>query len=167
MDIYVIRHAWAGHYGDPDWPDDSQRPLTDAGRERFAAVVDALCQREFSPSLIATSPYVRCRQTAQIVAERLAANGGPNQIEIAELDELTPGSDLKKVFRWTTKQNAESVAWVGHAPDVGHLTAALLGDKRLMIRFAKGACAALRVDGELEFGAGELRWMTTAKMLGC
>ena len=26
MDLYIIRHAWAGHFGDPAWPDDSQRP---------------------------------------------------------------------------------------------------------------------------------------------
>ena len=175
MNIYIIRHAWAGHFGDPGWSDDSQRELSDEGRERFANVVDALCEREFAPSLIATSPYIRCRQTADIVAERVASAGQESDtkpgiepgIDIVELDALTPGSDLGEIFRWTQEQTVKSIALVGHAPDVGHLTAALLGDSRTMIRFAKGACAAVRVEEDVEYGAGELRWMTTAKMLGC
>ena len=69
MILYVIRHAWAGHYGDPAWPDDSQRPLTDEGRQRFARVVAELVKRGFAPQRIATSPLVRCRQTALV--ERL------------------------------------------------------------------------------------------------
>ena len=42
MNLFIIRHAWAGHAGDPAYPDDSQRPLTDEGRNRFRRMVEAL-----------------------------------------------------------------------------------------------------------------------------
>ncbi len=164
MILYVIRHAWAGHYGDPDWPDDDQRPLTDEGRERFARVVRELAKRGFAPEVIATSPLVRCRQTAEIVAEEL-----PNRPDVVSRDELVPDSDLGGLLRWTNRKarECEQLAWVGHAPDVGRLTAALIGDCRGWIRFAKGAVAAVRFPGQARPGEGELRWLVTAKVLGC
>lgn len=164
MILYVIRHAWAGEYGDPAWPDDSQRPLTEEGRERFARLVHQLAQRDFAPELIATSPLVRCLQTAQIVAEGL-----PNRPDVVPRDELVPDSDLEGLLRWTNRKasRCEQLAWVGHAPDVGRLTAALIGDAKGWIRFAKGAVAAVRFPARAAPGEGELRWLVTAKVLGC
>ena len=164
MILYIIRHAWAGHYGDPAWPDDSQRPLTDEGRERFVRMVRKLAKREFAPQVIATSPLVRCRQTAEIVAEGLSSRP-----DVVPRDELVPDSDLEGLLRWTNRKAGavEQLAWVGHAPDVGQLTAALVGGSRAWIRFAKGAVAAVRFPGRAALGEGELRWLVTAKVLGC
>jgi len=160
--IYVIRHAWAGHFGDPGWSDDSQRPLTEDGRRRFTQVVKQLIKRGFAPEIIASSPYVRCRQTADIVAKHVA--GSPQVVEIAA---LKPHSDMVSLFEWTRLQECDEVAWVGHAPDVGYLTATLLGDCGSAIRFAKGACAAVRLDGTVGDAVGQLHWLATAKLLGC
>ncbi len=164
MDLYIIRHAWAEQYGDPRWPDDGLRPLTDAGRARFAQVVSRLAQRGFAPQLIATSPLVRCAQTARIVADGLS--GDP---QVVELDELAPGSDLEGLLGWTGQQAAEygQIAWVGHAPDVGRLTGDLIGQPDAWIRFAKGAVAAIRFEDLPQLGGGELRWLVTAKVLAC
>ena len=74
MILYIIRHAWAGHYGDPDWPDDRQRPLSPDGKNRFGQVVRKLAGRGVAPELIASSPLVRCRETAEIVAEGTSAS---------------------------------------------------------------------------------------------
>jgi len=164
MDLTIIRHAWAGHYGDPQWPDDDLRPLSPEGKKRFARMVAKLAGKEFAPQIIATSPLVRCRQTADIVAEGVP--GGP---EVVELDALEPASELDELIGWTVRQaeDCDRVAWVGHAPDVGHLTAALIGQSRGWIRFAKGAVAAIRFDDQIAPGEGELRWLVTAKILGC
>jgi phosphohistidine phosphatase len=164
MDLYIIRHAQAGHFGDPNWPDDTQRPLTDEGRQRFAQLVQQLADRGFAPEVIATSPMVRCRQTAQIVAE--SARSSP---EILELDALLPGNNLEALLEWTTEQSRQysQLAWIGHAPDVGRLTAELIGDRDTWVRFSKGAIAAVRFYGPPEIGSGELRWLVTAKTLGC
>lgn len=161
MLLYIIRHAHAYEYGDPRWPDDSRRPLEKKGVERFTQVVKLLAQRGFEPEIIATSPYVRCRQTAGLVADHSA-----NSPEIVELSALTPGSDLEATLRWSQQQEVESMAWVGHSPDVNRFAAAMIGDGSGSIRFAKGAVASIRIHGELAAGAGELNWLATAKLLG-
>jgi phosphohistidine phosphatase len=161
MHIYIIRHAWAYEHGDPRWPDDSQRPLEQEGAERFARVVELLTQRGFAPDAIATSPYVRCRQTAEIVAAH--STQSPQLVELAG---LKPGSDFAELIEWTKQQRVESVAWVGHAPDVTWLAASLISEGDAMIRFAKGAVASIRVEGPLGAGCGELQWHATAKLLG-
>ncbi len=71
MKLYIVRHAWAGEHGDPRYPDDRLRPLTEEGSRRFATVVKKLVDRGFRPRLVATSPLLRCLQTAEIVAEHV------------------------------------------------------------------------------------------------
>ena len=161
MHLYIIRHAWAYEHGDPRWPDDSQRPLEKEGAERFAQVVKLLAARGLAPQTIATSPYLRCRQTAEIAAIR-----SPQSPQITELDALRPGSDFDELIEWTRQQQVESVAWVGHAPDVGRLAASLISEGDAAIRFAKGSVASIRVEGPLGAGCGELEWHATAKLLG-
>lgn len=164
MNLYIIRHGQAGHFGDPQWPDDGKRPLTEEGKERFARVVEKLVERGFAPEVIATSPLLRCLQTAEILADGL-----PNRPEVVELDALRPGSDLPALLDWTAQQPPEhrQVSWVGHAPDVGRMVAALIDASDSWIRFAKGATALIRFHGRPEIARGEFRWLLTAKMLGC
>lgn len=161
MFVYIARHAWAGERGDPRWPDDSLRPLTPEGIDRYDQVVTALASRGFAPVRIATSPYVRCRETAEIVAKRVAGNP-----PIVELEDLEPVSYLEPVIDWTNEQGGVDVCWVGHSPDVEQFTAALIGDTSARIRFAKGAVAAIEFDEEVFAGGGELYWLASAKLLG-
>ncbi|HYW79766.1 MAG TPA: histidine phosphatase family protein [Thermoguttaceae bacterium] len=164
MDLYIIRHAWAGDYGDPQWPDDSLRPLSKEGKRRFAGFVDALASRGFAPELIATSPLIRCVETAQLVAR-----GVEGEPDVIQRNELLPESDLQGLLAWTEAQSRKyrHIAWVGHAPDVGQLTAALVGNGQSWIRFSKGAIAAIRFPGLPRPAEAELRWLVTAKVLGC
>lgn len=164
MDLYIIRHAWAMEQDGSRWPDDGQRPLTAAGRKRFALVVKKLVDGGMTPSLIASSPLVRCVETAQLLAEGLA--NGP---QIVELSELRPNSDVSGLLRWTAQQAGkhEQIAWIGHAPDVSYLTASLIGNGDSEIRFAKGAAAAIHFDDKPCLGGGELQWLVSAKVLGC
>jgi len=163
MDLYIIRHAWAGHAGDPLWPDDDQRPLSQEGRERFARVVARLVERGCTPEIIASSPLVRCVQTAEIVSHGVAGNP-----KVVRLDELRPGGDLKRLLAWTAQHSrCREVAWVGHAPDVGRLAGALIGEPLAGLRFAKGGIAMIRFEDLPQIGQGELCWLITAKLLGC
>ena len=164
MILYIIRHAWAVDPDDPRWPDDRDRPLTDEGRARWAAMVKSLADRGFAPQLIATSPLVRCRETSQILAA--GVSGKPKTVL---LDALAPESDLGQLIAWTNREagRCRELAWVGHAPDVSHLAAALIGDSRSLVHFSKGAVAAIEFDGPVQPSSGELRWLVTAKVLGC
>ncbi|MCE5302013.1 MAG: histidine phosphatase family protein [Planctomycetaceae bacterium] len=159
MDLYILRHAWAV---DRDQVQDDLRPLSADGRKRFAAVAKRLVTGGAAPKRIATSPLVRCVETANLLADAL---GGA---EIVELDGLRPGGDAKTLWRWTVEQSrqCDEIAWVGHAPDVELWTAALIGDASGSIRLAKGATAAVRFDDATELGKGQLQWLATAKLLG-
>lgn len=159
--IYIARHAWAHEYGDPRWPDDSQRELEFDGAERYQQVIEALSERGFEPEAIATSPYVRCKQTADLISSHTVHNPS-----VTELEALEPGSDFDALVKWTKETNCEQVCWVGHAPDVGIMTSALIGEGRADVRFAKGAIAAVRLYDVVGMGCGELYWLATAKSLG-
>lgn len=162
MIVYIVRHGLAGDHDSERWPDDGLRPLTPKGRKRFARFAKALASRGVQPTIIATSPLVRCRQTADIFASRV--HGNPT---VVELDALAPSSQLDPLLRWTAEQarDHQEVAWVGHAPDVEELAAALIGDTQARIRFSKGAVAAIDyTPGEQIIG--RLLWLVTAKILG-
>jgi phosphohistidine phosphatase len=151
MYVYIVRHAWAYDRDSQRWPDDGQRPLTPEGRDRFKKVAKALVRRGVEPARVATSPLVRCRQTADILLEYLART--------------TQLLELEALLEWTRQSPEADVAWVGHAPDVDELTAALIGEGSAAIHFSKGAVAALRIH-RLAPGGGQLDWLVTAKMLG-
>jgi phosphohistidine phosphatase len=162
MDLYIIRHAWAADRSDPRWPEDDSRPLTEEGRRRFAQVAAALAGRDAAPTMIASSPLVRCVETAQLLADAVGKS------EVAVIDELRPGGGLDGLLRWTQRQTRshKAVAWVGHAPDVNRWAAAMIGDGGGLIRFTKGAVASISFDGPPAPGSGELQWLVTAKVLG-
>lgn len=161
MILYIIRHAWAHEHDSQRWPNDADRPLTDDGCQRFEKVAKALVKRGVSPSRIATSPLVRCRQTAEILQKHLS-----KRVVLDQLDALAPGSDLRRALDWTQAQPDDDVAWVGHMPDVAELTAALIGRGEASIHFAKGATAAICMK-RLVPGQGQLQWLATAKVLDC
>jgi phosphohistidine phosphatase len=163
MELFIIRHAWAAERDETLYPDDSLRPLTDEGRNRFARMVAALVPRRLTPQLIVTSPMLRCLQTAEILATALG-----DMTKLVEHEELLPDGDPKHLMAWTEEHASglDRVAWVGHAPDVGYLVAALIGLDNGWFDLKKGAIAAIGFPQSPEFSRGELRWLVTAKILG-
>lgn len=161
MRIFIVRHAAAEDRDDRKYPDDGLRPLTAAGRKQFKRLLKKLAADEFLPQVLATSPLLRCRQTAEIIADEIAHCPAPE-----EVSQLAPGSDLDALIAWTRQRPASHVAWVGHAPDVEELTAALIGGRRAAIHFGKGTIAAIDFDDDqpLAVGQGELRWLASTKL---
>ncbi len=161
MLLYIVRHALAGQHGDPRYPDDALRPLTQKGHKQFRRLVKKLARRGFAPTVVATSPLARCRQTAEIIGERV----GPTP-DVVDSDFLQPGSQLDALIAWSNERGAEELAWVGHAPDVDEMAAALIGGRDGAICFAKGAVAAIGFDDKITRGQGELRWLVAPQVLG-
>ncbi len=56
MNLYIVRHATAVQRGTPGYDDDSQRPLTDAGRKRMKRIVSGLSEFGVELDAIVTSP---------------------------------------------------------------------------------------------------------------
>ena len=154
--LYVIRHAVAEDVS-PDG-DDRSRRLTKKGRRKFARLVRALDAAGMEIDLVATSPLVRTRETAALLSETL--DGRP---PVVVVDALAPGSDWQTLVEWTIRQDAGSVAWVGHAPCVGRLVALAIGDGTAAIRMQKGAVAAIRLD-DGPGQPGELEWLATTDL---
>ena len=155
--LYILRHAWAEELA--AGIDDHSRRLTKKGRKRFQKCVRRLCDAGMALDLVATSPLVRTRETAEILAAEL-----PNSPPIIVVDALAPGGDWQSLVEWTINQDAARVAWVGHAPSVGRLVGLTIGDGRAAIRMQKGAVASIRLDDGLG-QPGELEWLATADML--
>jgi phosphohistidine phosphatase len=160
MTIYLIRHAFAGEPGDPRYPDDSLRPLTKKGRKQFARLVKRLVKRGLAAGAIGTSPYLRCVQTAEILCDRLA---GDRQLDL--VDSFAPGSDVADLCAWAAGKTEEELAYVGHAPDIDRILAALLGGAEGAFRCSKGAVARVDFAEEVTPGKGTLRWLVMPRLI--
>jgi phosphohistidine phosphatase len=160
MLLYIVRHAPAGQHGDPRYPNDSLRPLTGKGKRRFGRLVRRLVEHGLAPTLVVTSPLLRCRQTAEILVA-----GAHDAPKLLERDELAPGEDWQDLIDWTNAQGDAEAAWVGHAPDVDRITAELIGSVDANLLFAKGAIAALRFSEKIAVGEGQLCWFVKPKLI--
>ena len=85
MTVLMVRHARAGsrkHWSGPD----IERPLSKKGRRQAEGLVDMLTR--YPVKRILSSPYVRCVQTVEPLAEklRLPIEGRPELAEGAPVD---------------------------------------------------------------------------------
>src|SRR5204863_7829558 len=71
VEIYLIRHAIAEERGEK-WPDDTKRPLSADGIARMRKAAKGLLRLGVRLDVLHTSPPVRTRQTADIVASAYA-----------------------------------------------------------------------------------------------
>jgi phosphohistidine phosphatase len=155
--VYVVRHGEAEEQraGRPD----AERELTREGRAQFEGVVAGLAAMGIALDKILTSPLVRARQTAEILARVLP---GPKPVEI---DALAPGGSLEAVFR-ALRDAAPGVALVGHEPALGALVAlATTGVASGAIPLKKGGVACLKFAGEPRPKGATLGWLLTPKQL--
>jgi phosphohistidine phosphatase len=162
MLILLIRHANAGQRDPAQWPDDTERPLTDKGRKVQRDVSRFLRKRELAPSLVLTSPWLRAMQTAEIVVEAARVAQPPVPCE-----PLAEDPDLVRLADFVGQQPPEAiVALVGHSPWMEELASLLLGGDTagLRIDFPKSGVMGIDVEG-MTAGEGELRFFLRPKFL--
>lgn len=159
LELYLIRHGVAAERGE-DFPDDSKRPLTNAGISRLRKEAKALDGLGVAFDHIITSPLVRTKQTADIFAEALKSKPS-----VSQSDALAPAGTSTAVVQELAKHMRKGrIALVGHEPNIGELAARLIG-ARMPFEFKKGAIC--RIDFEVfpPKGMGQLRWFVTPRML--
>jgi len=158
-ELFLIRHGLAEERGDA-WPDDTKRPLTEEGMSSLRKEARGLARLGVAFDIVLTSPLVRARQTAEIVAA-----GFDPRPHVATIDSLAPGAPYAAVIAELEKHMRKGrIALVGHEPALGELAARLIGTRH-PIAFKKGAVCRIDVDTLPPAGPGSLRWFLTPKVL--
>jgi len=161
LHLYLIRHAEAVPNGDPNYADD-ERPLTDAGREQARRLGTTLAAHGVRFDFVISSPLTRARQTAEELLQGLGTN--PPPLEFA--DELACGAKPRKVDRLVLKYDGESIALVGHQPDLGEYAGRLIGSKKASVDFEKAGIACIACEDPPGKGCGALLWLLTPAWYG-
>ena len=158
-ELYLVRHAIAAERGD-EWPDDNKRPLTVRGISRFKEIVRGLHRLDISIDEIFTSPLVRTKQTADLLAIGLGGNTA-----VKTLDALAPGHAPAAVMAHLAKTARRTrIGLVGHEPGLGELAAFLIGAQRAPV-FRKGGVARIDRGALASRRAGSLIWFLPPKVL--
>jgi phosphohistidine phosphatase len=151
LELWLVRHAIA-----EDFPStgttDGDRALTDEGRKEFRRLCRHLAKQGLSVRAIRSSPLLRARQTAEILAHEL----GLSAEDIVQSPHVSPGFDPAALGRELTTLDSSPVAAVGHQPDLGHAVAEYLGGGT--VAFGKGHIACIKFDGAIMPGRGRLSW---------
>jgi|SRR5579863_1909588 phosphohistidine phosphatase len=139
MNCYFLRHgiavdpqAWHGS--------DDQRPLTPDGEKRMEREARAMADLDLDVDTIVTSPLLRARQTAEIVADRLHVRDGI--VEDARVAHAFSAESVVAMLR--ERGGAGSVMFVGHEPSMSATVGRLVGDARIELK--KGALAGVELD---------------------
>ena len=158
-ELYLVRHGLAEERGEA-WPDDARRPLTSEGLAQMRKAVRGLARLGVVIDVVLTSPLVRARQTAEILAGGFEPKPPVTNVDSLALDSSYAAvvADLEKHARKTR------IALVGHEPGMGELAARLIGSRH-SIAFKKGAVCRIDVDEIPPSGPGDLRWLLTPKLL--
>ena len=158
-ELYLIRHGVAEERGDA-WPDDNKRPLSEDGISRLRKSARGLAELGVAFDVILTSPLLRTRQTADIVAGAFEPRP-----PIVAVESLAPGGGYAAVIADLEKQSRRArIALVGHEPGIGEIAAKLIGSRHV-VEFKKGAVCRIDLDTLPPGGAGALRWFLTPKIL--
>ena len=160
MELLIVRHGPAGVRKDPhsSGRPDSRRPLTKEGRRKTRAAAAGLARAVDGVELVATSPWTRAAQTAELVGKALGA-------EVAECPALIPDRPLDEVLAWLKSRREKRIVLVGHEPQLSRLASWLMtGDDRPVLRLKKAQALLLGMRAPAPGGA-VLLWSLAPRQL--
>jgi len=135
---YFLRHGIAA---EPDaWTgSDYDRPLTREGRERMAREARAIGELGFDFELIVTSPLVRARETAEILADRLAMRD-----RVVQDPRLGGGFNQERLAAMLGERpTVQSIVLVGHEPTMSATIGRVIGNASIELK--KAALAGIEL----------------------
>ncbi|MES3036913.1 MAG: histidine phosphatase family protein [Bdellovibrionota bacterium] len=168
MEIILIRHALAMDreiFANKFKKDDSQRPLVMKGKKKMFKIAKHLRAWEPKIDLLVTSPYVRARETTQIIKRFYP------KTPVLEAAELVPAAPPYAFLNWLHSQSAKvkTIAVIGHEPCLGNFASyCLCGEGEAILTLKKSGAICLEIDALSSLGAGtaQLKWLITPKMFG-
>lgn len=159
MDLLILRHGDAGRSSLS--PGDSKRSLTSEGRQEVVDLSNGILSLKIKLDGVLTSPLLRAKQTAEIIAKSLKYKG-----EIKELDSLKPEGNRLEFYSALSKLKQDStILVVGHEPYLSEMIGEAISQSGCRINLKKAGMAKIRVTSTLPKIKGELRWLLTPKHL--
>ncbi len=163
MNLYLLRHGLAVELGTPGYADDAARPLTPEGQRKLRKVAAAMKRLELKFDRILSSPYLRARQTAEVVAAALSTDHAP---EFSP--ELAPRGSSKRLlgFIRQLQPTPEDVLLVGHEPAMSQLISLVVwGDTGGMVVMKKAGLCKLSAATLHHGRCAVLEWLLTPKQM--
>ena len=162
MNLYLMRHGIAVFRDAPGIRSDRDRPLTQKGIKRMEKAAKGLAALKISFDHILTSPLVRARQTAKVVAETL------NRADrLKEIRELAPAGTVQSLLDSLTPYRRDGhLLLVGHEPLLSETASFLLSkDTQIELLLKKAGICAIEVDDLPPQRPGTLLWMLAPRQL--
>lgn len=150
MKIFILRHGNAmsmtsGHT-------DKHRCLSEKGFQQLHQVSKWMQQHQYRPELILSSPYKRCRQTAETIQQDLSlGKKSCERIPIEYEDCLIYGSDPMQTLKLIMSLEVESVLLCSHMPLVSEL-AHMFAPGAMTTGFRTAELVKIRYDLESQHG---------------
>ena len=162
MELYFLRHGIAEARERFPFARDFDRPLTKEGVQKVQRIARAMKSLDLRFDLVLSSPYVRARQTAEIVVRTLKLLPVLKLTPVLGVDS-TPHRLIRGLLR---RKLPPSLLLVGHEPLFSDTMALLLcGQSGLELTMKKGGLARLTVS-RLQVGrCAVLEWLLTPKQL--
>jgi phosphohistidine phosphatase len=162
--VVAVRHGPAEVRDPARWPDDGLRPLSRKGTQQTRKVAAGLARLLEPVVVVASSPALRARRTADLLGQALDP---PRRPAIwPELDVGTLAAPILTRLRRETGPN-RTVVIVGHEPTLAEFVGlALTGEGVAVVRLTKGGAACLEFPSAVRPGAARLLWLLTRKQLG-
>lgn len=140
------------------------RPLTVKGRKKIQKIAYELLDMIDEIDLVVTSPLLRAKQTADILAQMFY------DTQLVEIPELSPNSQPELMLKWLRMQarHKKRILIVGHEPHLSILISFLVtGQKQSFIQLKKGGFAVLKVEdfARVQAGQCQLLALATPKMI--
>jgi phosphohistidine phosphatase len=165
LELYFLRHAIAADRDDPRYKDDSLRPLTAQGRKKMYRASQGMKSLGLKFDIILSSPYLRAKQTAEIVNRTCR----PKNKKILFTNNLLPPARIKELLLEIHSHFPKSrkILLVGHEPHLTEMISGLLkSDRHLNIDFKKGGLCCLKIQQDFKHPDAVLIWLLTSTQLG-
>ncbi len=160
MRLILFRHGPAEPRENYRGGADAGRPLTAEGRSKTRQAARGLGRQLDRVTDILTSPYVRARETADILATVF-------EVAVVEFEGLAPGDEAARLETWLAERPPDTVAIaVGHEPGLGDAASFFLAGRTTgFAPLKKAGAIALGFDEKPASGNAWLEFAMTGKQL--
>lgn len=164
MKLYLLRHGDAADQSDSRYATDAARPLTPKGIKRTRQLANGLRQMDITFDVIFSSPLVRARQTAEIVARSLKL-----EKHLRLTNHLAPEGAFVDIVAQieNVRPVSKTLLLVGHEPFLSGLISLLCtGGPVLGLTLKKGGLCRLEVATLKAGRCALLEWLLSPRHFG-